>query len=201
MGRGLLAAVVIACALTSSASAGRAPVYAVTVTGTMSTSAFVPAHTDEAGCWVDAVSGVRTITFRSTRTVQVKSLKSLRTAVPVRATADAGGTNQQRRQCDDGTGGVLAIDYAAKHAVSLQPLQLRIAAGRLWLDGTMDEASGACFGAPTPPSPIGLADAYAELPSQVGKRMTLRGEEDGQAQSDGCLLVRSVRWTVTFSRV
>ena len=96
---------------------------------------------------------------------------------------------------------MLAIDYAAKHAVSLQPVQLRIAGGRLWLDGTVDDVSGACFGAPTPPSPIGLANAYAQVPTRVGKRLTLRGEEDGQAQSDGCLLVRSVRWTVTFSRV
>ncbi len=133
--------------------------------------------------------------------MRVSNLKALRLAVPVRATTDAGGTHERRRQCDDGTGGVLAIDYAAKHAVSLEPVQLRVAGGRLWLDGTVDDISGACFGAPTPPSPIGLADAYAQVPARVGKRLTLRGEEDGQAQSDGCLLVRSVRWTVTFSRV
>jgi hypothetical protein len=200
VGRGLLAAVLVACALTATASAGRAPVYSVTVVGTMSTSSFVPAHMED-GCWVDAVSGVRTLAFKSTRAVRISNLKALRLAVPVRATTDAGGTHERRRQCDDGTGGVLAIDYAAKHAVSLEPVQLRIAGGRLWLDGTVDDVSGACFGAPTPPSPIGLADAYAQVPARVGKRMTLRGEEDGQASSDGCLLVRSVRWTVTFSRV
>jgi hypothetical protein len=199
VGRGLLTAVVVACALAASASASRAPVYSVTVAGTMSTSAFVPAHMVD-NCWVDGVSGVRTIAFRSTRTMRVTSLKSLRLAVPVRATSDAGGTHEQRRQCDDGTGGVLAIDYAAKHSVSLQPIQLRIAGGRLWLDGTVDAVDGACFGASTPPSPIGLADAYADMPAHVGKRLTLRGEEDGQAQGDGCLLVRSVRWTVTFQR-
>lgn len=200
MGRGLLAAVLIACALTATAFATGAPVYTVTVVGTMSTSSFVPAHVED-GCWVDAVSGVRTLAFKSTRSIRVSNVKTLRLTVPVRATTDAGGTHERRRQCDDGTGGVLAIDYAAKHAVSLQPVQLRIAAGRLWLDGAVDDVSGACFGAPTPPSPIGLADAYAELPARVGKRLTLRGEEDGQAQGDGCLLVRSVRWTVTFSRV
>ena len=166
----------------------------------MSTSSFVPAHEEE-GCWVDAVSGVRTLAFKSTRAVRISNLKTVRLAVPVRATTDAGGTHERRRQCDDGTGGVVGIDYAAKHAVSLEPVQLRIAAGRLWLDGTVDDASGACFGAPTPPSPIGLADAYAQVPARFGHRLTLRGEEDGQASSDGCLLVRSVRWTVTFSRV
>jgi hypothetical protein len=200
VGRGLLTAVVVACALAASASAGRAPVYSMTVVGTVTTSSFVPAHVED-GCWVDAVSGVRTIAFKSTRTMRATSLKSLRLAVPVRASSDAGGSHERRRQCDDGTGGVLAIDYAARHSVSLHPLQLRIAAGRLWLDGTVDEVDGACFGAPTPPSPIGLADAYAEVPAKVGKQLTLRGEEDGQAQGDGCLLVRSVRWTVTFQRL
>ena len=68
MGRGLLAAVVVACALAASASAfaTRTPVYTVTVVGTMSTSSFVPAHVED-GCWVDAVSGVRTLAFKSTR--------------------------------------------------------------------------------------------------------------------------------------
>jgi hypothetical protein len=184
VGRGLLAAVVVACALAASASAGRTPAYTVTVVGTLSTSSFVPAHVED-GCWVDAVSGVRTLTFRSTRSVRVTSLKALRAPVPVRATSDAGGTH----------------DYAARHSVALRPLQLRIAGGRLWLDGVDEDISGACFGASTPPSPIGLADAYAELPPRVGRRLRLRGEEDGQAQGDGCLLVRSVRWTVTFHRV
>src|SRR3954447_23891487 len=142
----------VACALTASASAGRTPAYTVTVVGTMSTSSFVPAHSED-GCWVDAVSGVRTLAFKSTRSVRVSSLKSLRLAVPVRATSDAGGTHEQRRQCDDGTGGVLAIDYAAKHTVSVEPLQLRIAAGRLWLDGTTDDVTAARFGPPRPPPP------------------------------------------------
>ena len=192
---------VVACALAASAFAtGRTPVYTVTVIGTMSTSSFVPAHVED-GCWVDAVTGVRTLAFKSTRSVRVSNLKALRLAVPVRATTDAGGTHDDAASATTAPVGVLAIDYAAKHAVSLQPVQLRIAGGRLWLDGTVDDVSGACFGAPTPPSPIGLADAYAQVPRAPGSGLTLRGEEDGQAQGDGCLLVRSVRWTVTFSRV
>src|SRR4051794_27073004 len=168
----------VACALTASASAGRTPAYTVTVVGTMSTSSFVPAHMED-GCWVDAVSGVRTLAFKSTRSVRATNLKALRLSVPVRATTDAGGSHERRRQCDDGTGGVLAIDYAAKHAVSLEPLDLRIATGRLWLDGAADDVSGACFGAPTPPSPIRLADAYADGPARGGERPPPRGEGGG----------------------
>ena len=38
-------------------------------------------------------------------------------------------------------------------------------------------------------------------PKAIGGVVTVRGEEDEQAEGDGCLLVRSVRWTVTLRRV
>jgi hypothetical protein len=56
----------------------------------------------------------------------------------------------------------------------------------------------------TPANPLPLAGVYARTPrapKTVGGVVKLHGEEDERAEGDGCLLVRSVRWTVTLKRV
>jgi hypothetical protein len=193
----VLVAALLACAFAATASAGRAPVYTVSVTGSLSTSAFVPPHVED-GCWVDGVSGTRTLSFRTRQPVRTTSLSG---RLPVSAALSAGGTHVRSRQCPDGAVSALAIDWGAPHAVPLAPLRLQSADRRLWLDGADDDISGVCFGSATPLNPLHLADAYAQLPARLGTRLTLHGEEDADAQGEGCLMHRSVRWTITIRRV
>lgn len=206
--RGRLAVVFFACAALASAAAAAAqrsvPVYAVTVTGSLSTSAFVP-PAEKDGCRHDAASYVRTLAFRSTRPVRAVLRKgALRAAVPVSATFTASGTRDHRSECPDGTSSNLHVDWGPTRTLDLRPLTLQLAGGRVWLDGETDDISGACFRADTPPNPLPLAGAYAEVPAgrlaAARGALTARAEEDEEAQSDTCLLVRSVRWRITFRR-
>ncbi len=201
MGWGRLVAVMAVCVLVccaGTASAGRAPVYSVTVKGTLTTSAFVPPHEDEAGCRHDGLSYVNVLAFRSGRAVRTSSLRA---RLPVSATQSSGGTD--RKECPDGAVSARIVD-GPPHPVTMAPLALRSAGGRLWLEGANDDVSGACLGAGTPPNPLPLAGVYARVPrapKAIGGTVTVRGEEDERAQGDGCQLVRSVRWTVTLRRV
>ena len=180
------------------ADAGRAPVYSVTVVGSLTTSAFVPPHEDAMGCRHDGLSYSNVLKFRSSRAVRTASLRA---ALPVRGVQTASGTDH--KECPDGAVSARIVD-GPPHAVTMAPLALRTAGGRVWLDGAPDDVSGACLDAGTPPNPLPLAGVYARLPrgpKAVGGVVKLRGEEDEQAEGDGCLLVRSVRWTVTLRRV
>jgi hypothetical protein len=201
VGWGWLAAVTAAFVLVccaGTAGAGRAPVYSVTVTGSLTTSAFVPPHEDEMGCRHDGLSYSNVLSFRSSRAVRTSSL---RTALPVKGIQTATGADH--KECPDGAVSARIVDGPPR-AVAMGPLALRNAGGRLWLDGAPEDVSGACLDAATPSNPLPLAGVYAGVPrapKKVGGVVKLRGEEDEQAQSDGCQLVRSVRWTLTLRRV
>jgi hypothetical protein len=198
---GWLAAVAAACVLgccAGMADAGRAPVYSVTVAGSLTTSAFVPPHEDALGCRHDGLSYSNVLKFKSTRAVRATVL---RTALPVSGIQTATGTDH--KECPDGAVSARIVD-GPPHAVVMKPLALRNADGHVWLDGAPEDVSGACLDAPTPPNPLPLAGVYTHVPrapKTVGGIVRLRGEQDEQAQGDGCLLVRSVRWTVTLRRV
>ena len=201
MGWGRLAAVAAAFMLVccaGTAGAVRAPVYSVTVVGSLTTSAFVPPHEDAMGCRHDGLSYSNVLKFTSSRAVRTTTVRA---ALPVSGIQTASGTDH--KECPDGAVSARIVD-GPPHAVTMRPLSLRSAGGRVWLDGAPEDVSGACLDAGTPPNPLPLAGVYAHMPrapKAVGGVVRLRGEEDEQAQGDGCLLVRSVRWTVTLRRV
>jgi hypothetical protein len=195
-----------ALAWAAAAAGGRAPaVYAVSVTGSLSTSAYVPAREVD-GCVREGGTYVQTLAFRSTRPARVDA-RAAQLTVPIRVSADwsAGGTRDHWVECPDGQATTLHVDWRPVRRLNTV-LTLHVSEGRLWLDGVPEDISGACFGAATPANPLPLAGVYAELPGRVlsaGRRAQVRvsGEEDEHASSDECVLVRSVRWHVTFRRV
>ena len=185
----------VCCAGT--AGAVRAPVYSVTVTGSLTTSAFVPPHEDAMGCRHDGLSYSNVLKFTSSRAVRTTAVRA---ALPVSGIQTASGTDH--KECPDGAVGADRRRAAARR--DDEAALAAIAGGRVWLDGASDDVSGACLDAGTPPNPLPLAGVYAHMPrapKAVGGVVRVHGEEDEQAQGDGCQLVRSVRWTVTLRRV
>jgi hypothetical protein len=173
-------------------------VYSVSVSGSLTTSAFVPPHEDAMGCRHDGLSYSNVLKFQSSRAIRATAL---RTALPVKGIQTVTGADH--KECPDGAVSARIVD-GPPHAVAMKPLALRSSGGRLWLDGAPEDVSGACLGAGTPANPLPLAGVYAHVPrapKAVGGVVRVHGEEDEQAQGDGCMLVRSVRWTVTLRRV
>jgi hypothetical protein len=173
-------------------------VYSVIVTGSLTTSAFVPPHEDAMGCRHDGLSYSNVLKFQSSRSVRTTALRA---ALPVKGIQTASGTDH--KECPDGAVSARIVD-GPPHPVTMTPLALRNAGGRVWLDGAPDDVSGACMDAGTPANPLPLAGVYARVPrapKAVGGVVRLHGEEDERAEGDGCLLVRSVRWTITLKRV